>query len=94
MSTWWDLKYLTAKQQVVINEICETPVLVATQAADLIGVITHARVAKHHACMTTNGIVLVNRGPVLMLHLQTLVKMSSAYLTTMKLVKTRTRNKI
>lgn len=43
------LKNITVAQQVVLKEMCETPVLLSTQAAGLIEVILYQKVANCHA---------------------------------------------
>lgn len=59
-----DHKNMKVAQHVVVNALCETPVLVATNAAGLFAVSQHKSVAKSHACMTAKGIMIVYPSPL------------------------------
>lgn len=48
-------KNITVARQVVRKAMCDTAVLVFTQAAGVTKVIPHSKVVRIHACMTTKG---------------------------------------
>lgn len=50
-------KCITVARQVVLKAMCETLVIVSTQAAGLTESIPCAYVAKHHACMMAKGLI-------------------------------------
>lgn len=58
-STWCDPMYITAVRDVVLEAMCETPVLVSAQTADIIKVLLHENVSKHHVRMTPQCILQV-----------------------------------
>lgn len=57
-----DSKYITSTRHGVLEKMCETPILISTQAAGLKKVAPHEKVAKHHGCMTAEGILYVYPG--------------------------------
>lgn len=50
-------KYTTIFRQELLKEMCETLILVFTQASGLIEVLSLENVAKNHACKTVRGIM-------------------------------------
>lgn len=88
-ATTCEPKCIMVTQQVVLKAICETLLLVFTQAVRLIEVITFQRVSKHHACMTAKSIVYVYWGHPFYINIPNIGK---EVLRTKKMVRLRARH--